>query len=57
MKKQIAACFLSMILFFSLAGNTLAAVSGQAGSSSIRVSLQELAPVVMTAVIVATVML
>ncbi len=44
MKKQIAACFLSMILFFSLAGNTLAAVSGQAGSSSIRVSLQELAP-------------
>lgn len=44
MKRILAFLCLTSLIIFTLAGNALAAVSGQAGSSSIRVSLTELTP-------------
>ncbi len=44
MKRILAVLCLASIMLFTLASSALAAVSGQAGSSSIRVSLTELTP-------------
>ena len=44
MKRILAVLCLASIMLFTLASSALAAVSGQDGSSSIRVSLTELTP-------------